>query len=167
LNENAVLYALSTLAQTCAALAAFVGAVGLFRLQSLREGQQRAEDTLRDAIATDITRAKAHSIPRAEVIQRAERIVTNQVTGVGAGVPETVEQAVAAWTRFGQPIRRVSATFIVFEAWNLAVILVSLGSFAHVRALIFRSWTMPAAWIIAIVTAVISGVSVFVWLERE
>ena len=33
--QTTILYALSTLAQTCAALAAFVGAVGLYRLQSL------------------------------------------------------------------------------------------------------------------------------------
>jgi len=30
MNESAVLYALSTIAQTCAALAAFVGTMGIF-----------------------------------------------------------------------------------------------------------------------------------------
>jgi hypothetical protein len=49
-NENAVLYALSTLAQTCAALAAFVGAIGLFLLQSLREQQRVAERALRGSL---------------------------------------------------------------------------------------------------------------------
>ena len=38
-ERDAVLYELSTLAQTCAALAAFVGAVGIFRLQALRDGR--------------------------------------------------------------------------------------------------------------------------------
>jgi hypothetical protein len=38
-EKTILLYALSTLAQTCAALAAFVGAVGLYRLQSLRGRQ--------------------------------------------------------------------------------------------------------------------------------
>jgi len=33
--ETIILYVLSTFAQTCAALAAFVGAVGLFRLETL------------------------------------------------------------------------------------------------------------------------------------
>ena len=40
MTEPTLLYVLSTLAQTCAALAAFVGAVGIFRLQTLRD--QRA-----------------------------------------------------------------------------------------------------------------------------
>src|SRR5439155_2726035 len=52
-NENAVLYALSTLAQTCAALAAFVGAVGLFRLQLLRADQNTAERNLRGLAARE------------------------------------------------------------------------------------------------------------------
>jgi hypothetical protein len=43
MSETTLLYTLSTLAQTCAALAAFVGAVGLFRLQILRE-QRKEED---------------------------------------------------------------------------------------------------------------------------
>lgn len=45
--ETTALYALSTLAQTCAALAAFVGAVGLYRLGQLAEQQKRAENELR------------------------------------------------------------------------------------------------------------------------
>src|SRR5436309_9523451 len=45
--ETTVLYALSTLAQTCAALAAFVGAVGVFRLQVLATRRRQLEDDLR------------------------------------------------------------------------------------------------------------------------
>jgi len=165
-NENTVLYALSTVAQTCAALAAFVGAVGLFRLQSLRDGQQGAEAILRDAVATDITTTKAHSIPRAEVIQRAERILTNQVAGVGPGVPETVGQALTAWMRFDEPIRQVSRALIIFETWNLAAILVSIGGFAHVHALTCAAWTSVALWLIALGTVIVSGGAVYVWLRR-
>jgi len=45
MSETTLLYLLSTLAQTCAALAAFVGAIGLYRLQSLRD---RRRDLLRE-----------------------------------------------------------------------------------------------------------------------
>src|SRR5206468_8623509 len=47
MERDALLYALSTLAQTCAALAAFVGAVGLFRLQLLRDARNEADFALR------------------------------------------------------------------------------------------------------------------------
>jgi len=49
-QETTLLYILTTLAQTCAALAAFVGAVGLFRLQTLRDQHARAERDLRGLI---------------------------------------------------------------------------------------------------------------------
>ena len=51
MTETTLLYALSTLAQTCAALAAFVGAVGLFRLQLVREALSSAQRNLRATAA--------------------------------------------------------------------------------------------------------------------
>ena len=36
MERTDLLYALSTLAQTCAALAAFIGAIGLYQIQALR-----------------------------------------------------------------------------------------------------------------------------------
>jgi len=64
--ETTLLYILSTLAQTCAALAAFVGAVGLYRLQSLRN-QRR--DVYRD-IANTIGR----QLPSDRLIAEARAI---------------------------------------------------------------------------------------------
>jgi hypothetical protein len=46
-DPTTVLYALSTVAQTCAALAALVGAIGLFRLQILREQRKQEDQTRR------------------------------------------------------------------------------------------------------------------------
>jgi len=54
-TETTVLYTLSTLAQTCAALAAFVGAVGLFRLQSFRDQHRDAERELNRKIPGEPT----------------------------------------------------------------------------------------------------------------
>jgi len=49
MERDAILYALSTFAQTCAALAALIGAIGLYRLQFLRD---RRRSLLRDIAAT-------------------------------------------------------------------------------------------------------------------
>jgi hypothetical protein len=46
-DPTTVLYVLTTLAQSCGALAAFVGAVGVFRLQMLREQRKGVERELR------------------------------------------------------------------------------------------------------------------------
>ena len=73
-----------------------------------------------------------------------------------------IENSLAAWRTFGPRLRDSSKVFAFFEAWNLLVILVSLGGFAHVPTLVCWSWTTWVVWVIAIVTVIISGVSVFI-----
>ena len=165
-NENAVLYALSTLAQTCAALAAFVGAVGLFRLQALREGRRSAEQTLR-SLLVDISfgASQAYALPLTEILAAAKWVGEN-AEKVGRDRAAKVIEAHTAWNGFGPGVHRSSVALSVFETWNLLVILASLGGFAHVPALVCQSWTTWAVWLIALVTVVVSGVAVFVWLER-
>jgi len=66
--QTIILYALSTLAQTCAALAAFVGAVGLFRLQSLRDQRRDARRELQ-VLAGRLTGRETDRIPMGEVLE--------------------------------------------------------------------------------------------------
>ena len=75
MNENAVLYALSTLAQTCAALAAFVGAIGLFLLQLLRERRQATEVALRASLVDvyDNHDVVMYVHSTAEVVEQAQK----------------------------------------------------------------------------------------------
>lgn len=168
MSDQTVLYALSTLAQTCAALAAFVGAIGLFRLQALRERQRASEQSLRasliDAYAGSNDVMFTLSID--EIVAQAERLPTDPSRQLGAARNRHVAETLAAWQRFGPTIRRVSIALAAFEAWNLFVILISLGGFAHVPALTGAVWVPWLLWFIAIGTAVVSGVSVFIWLER-
>jgi hypothetical protein len=51
----------------------------------------------------------------------------------------------------------------VFEGWNLFVILISLGGFAHVEVLTCAAWVSWVLWLIAVGTVAVSGASVFVW----
>ena len=67
-----MLYALSTLAQTCAALAAFVGAVGIFRLQVLRDRYAALEREVR-GWALEATRHDYWLMPMKEVLERIEK----------------------------------------------------------------------------------------------
>src|SRR5207244_1941440 len=69
--DTTLLYILSTLAQTCAALAAFVGAVGLFRLQVLLGRHRAAERDVRGW--TQLATGHDYSqIPMEEVLKRIE-----------------------------------------------------------------------------------------------
>ncbi len=136
-----LLYILSTLAQTCAALAAFVGAVGLYKLQSLRGEHARNEHTIRGALGGSV--------------------LTLTIT------PEPVKvrlrDALAEWDEFPNRQQRATTALIIFEAWNLLVIVASLVGFNCIREWAGAPWLSWALWFVAVVTAVITVGSVWVW----
>jgi hypothetical protein len=148
MSETAVLYALSTLAQTCAALAALVGAVGLYRLQALRgeRGDVYYE------IYTMLGRpTKTPDAAIAEARRRA---------------PDAVMQdALRRFDELPAIIRRSGRWLCVFEAWNLLVILSSLVGFAYIPFLTGQWWSSLALWIAALGTVGLTGYGVFAWFE--
>ena len=155
-----LLYALSTLAQTCAALAALVGAVGIFRLQILRAGQTTAERNLRglagqaNLLSGDI----APLLPIKEIIMLVANV--NPMQG-----PDTVaaQEALAPFRTFPSTIRRSRKGLIVFEVWNLIVIGASLVGFNYVPLLVSSPWTFWALWAAAVGTVLVTAYSVFAW----
>jgi hypothetical protein len=148
--ETTILYALSTLAQTCAALAAFVGAVGLYRLQALRDRRRNLISAMSDNMGH-------RAAPDEDVIAEARRHSPDR-------------PALADLIRRVEPIPGLVAdsrrSLIVFEAWNLLVILVSLVGFNHVAALAACPWTLRALWPVALGTVGVTGYCVFVWTRE-
>jgi hypothetical protein len=124
--ETTVLYALSTLAQTCAALTAFVGAVGLYRLQSLRD---RHRDLLHHILDSLGHRPAQEVDVLASARKQAPRFpfLVPLVQEIDA-IPRGLERG--RWS------------LMVFEAWNLAVIGASLVGFNHVPTLAASPWTL-------------------------
>jgi hypothetical protein len=168
--QTTVLYALSTLAQTCAALAAFVGAVGVFRLQLMREVQRTAERDLRGLVGGAHLLQEAHFRHMDEIIQSVE-------TARGHAVPEgythpfweatqAAGRALDDWRALAPHLIRSRRWLVIFETWNLLVIGAALVGFNHVPALAACPWTLPAVWPIAMVTVVITFWSVFVWTKE-
>lgn len=148
MSENAVLYALTTLAQTCAALAALVGAVGLYRLQALRGRQFDVYDEIH-------TLTGRRGTPPADVIATARTRVDEPAT----------QDALRRFDALPPIIRRSGRWLCVFEAWNLLVILSSLVGFAYVPFLVGQWWGSLALWIAALGTVGVTGYGVFAWLE--
>jgi hypothetical protein len=148
--ETTILYALSTLAQTCAALAAFVGAVGLYRLQSLRD---RRRDLLRD-----IEGNLGHLPTTEEVLldearrQAPDRRLLTPLLQEAEQMPHRLRQS-----------RR---SLVAFEGWNLLVIFAALVGFNHVTALAACRWTLWALWPVALGTVAVTGYCVFVWTRE-
>ena len=157
MSDQAVLYALSTLAQTCAALAAFVGAVGLFRLQILRDQQHDAEFEYRARVRA-ATGHETHAVPIGRVFE-LERAIPE----VNVETREHVAGGRNQWAGAEPHMRRTIYTLVGFETWILFVILISLGGLPHVPALACWPGSRLALWSIAIITVVVTGGALFAW----
>ncbi len=149
MNESAVLYALSTLAQSCAALAAFVGAVGLYRLQLLAS---RHRDLYSDIHATQ-------GAPSALTRQQ----VRNQAKTSGSRLADELLREFDALVPRLQSGR---CALIVFEGWNLLVIGLSLVGFNYIPLLVSSPWTFWALWVAALGTVAVTAYCVFVWTQQ-
>jgi hypothetical protein len=159
-TENAVLYALSTLAQTCAALAALVGALGAYRIQSLRANKATAERDLRGlaAQANLIGGDVAPIAPIEVVADTVARAIPNP------SLPNIAKAKEARETWNASPSIRPSINkFIAFEAWNLLLIGASLAGFNHVPWLMVWPWMFWSLWAAAVGTVAVTGYCVYAW----
>lgn len=160
MTENAVLYALSTLAQTCAALAALVGAVGLFRLQVLRANQDTNESNLRGLAsqAHIVSRDVAALLPVGEIVKNVAATDPKQ-----GGFVAAARAALDDWHAFPPTIQWSRNGLIVFEAWNLLLIGVSLVGFNYVPLLMSWPGTFWSLWAAAVGTVGVTGYCVYAW----
>jgi Flp pilus assembly protein TadB len=163
--QTTVLYVLTTLAQSCAALAAFVGAVGVFRIQMLREQRQRAEIDLRDVAQklVNVIFMDMHRSPTAAVLQRIDEERRKQPTH-----PSVIEamDARRRWETFRPQLHSTRSSLLALEGWNLAVIAAALICFNCVSALSRAPWLSGAALVVvAVITALVPLGCVWVWTQ--
>jgi hypothetical protein len=161
--QTTVLYALSTLAQTCAALAAFVGAIGLYHLQVLREQHQEVERDLRGVAAHPAVLGPevAARLPFDEIFEN----VLQASTGTG-GINRLARDTLVRWQADRPLLQRSQRALVVFEAWNLLVIGVALVGFNYVPALASSPTMFWAIWAAAVGTVVVTGYCMFAWTGR-
>ncbi len=160
-------YALSTLAQTCAALAAFVGAVGLYKLQSLRDERARNEQTIRGLLGTGVFGTLDVAVTPLDEIIRVAREQVSSPTLLMPVIAGQLRSAVAVWDAFPNRHRRATMTLFIFEAWNLLLIAVSLIGFNYVKSWASSSWwTFWGVWVTALGTVAVRGYSVYAWTRE-
>lgn len=169
--ETTVLYALSTLAQTCAALAAFVGAVGVFRLQLVREAQRTAERDLRGlAGAAGLFGPDVHFRPMDEITQSVETARGNPVpqsfTHPYWQATQAAGRALDAWRAFAPRLIRSRRWLVIFETWNLLLIGAALVGFNYVECVTTWAGAFWALWAVALGTVAVTGWCVFAWTRE-
>lgn len=138
-QQTNVLYVLTTLAQSCAALAAFVGAVGVFRIQMLREQRQGAEKVLRGRThEASIFRDAAFWVPIDDIAKRLDTVRadlnlkdtdTSNESNPSLGALFAAFKALDVWRVSEVPFKRTRGALLLLEGWNLAVITVALVGF--------------------------------------
>ena len=157
-----LLYALSTLAQTCAALAAFVGAVGIYKLQLQGNEHVRNEQTIRGLLFHILDRP-AQVMPLDEILQIARNQVANPNPALPASAPDILSRALAERDDFPRRHWQVTMALFTFEGWNLLVIGASLVGFNYIPLLVASPYTFWSLWVVALGTVVVTGYSVFAW----
>src|SRR5262245_52003438 len=101
MDATTVLYALSTMAQTCAALAALVGALGLFRLQSIRTRQQVVLGEIRQLlIGIEGSVEWALSTPTDQVLVSARGMVNSPQSEKDRARAPRMTEHLTEWGRF-------------------------------------------------------------------
>jgi hypothetical protein len=160
MGETTVLYALTTLAQSCAALAAFVGALGVFRIQMLRDQKRDAERNFHLHATRLIGQTSAMS--RDAILERI-----NQVRDANPTRPNPAlvlaDEARERWDAFSPRLLQARRALIRLELWTLAVIGASMIGFNFIPWLKDARW-MPYALLLAvIVTVVVTLWSDVVW----
>ena len=158
--ETTVLYTLSTLAQTCAALAAFVGAVGIFHLQLLREERREAEQEMR-RMATRVTSIDMQLTPTKDVRERLDQAARKR----GAKDVHVVAARLAhdTWAAYVPRMESSRRALAIFEGWNLLVVGVALVGFNYVPSLSASSSTFWGIWAAGVGTVAVTGYCVIAW----
>lgn len=141
---NTVLYALSTISQTCAALAALVGALALYRLQAMREAHSSTYAALKAIAMPQMGRGDATV---AEVLRFGRANLNAEHSSLSPSVIEILRGEMAEWDRFDSRYANAVRILIQFEAWNLLAILAALLGFAS------ASW-LASHWLVFVIALV-------------
>ena len=168
MDPTALYYALSTIAQCAAALAALIGFLGLWRLDRLRDEERRAED---EVIGTVLRLVNRHQdeiqrFGRAFFLQKARDLVTEPRPATEPGWeihhPPTGEQIIKSTLR---PIlrrydahlgaqQRLMCTLSRFLRRTLVILALAIIALAVARALSAWVLTRWMLWVLIILASV-------------
>ena len=161
MGETTVLYALTTLAQSCAALAAFVGALGVFRIQMLRDQKRDAERGFY-LLARHVI-GDTSAMLRADVLERIDRVRANNPCRPNVLL---ADEARERWDAFGPRLLQARRALIRLEVWTLIVIGASMIGFNFIPWLKVTRWMPYALLVTVIVTVAVTLWSVIVWTGK-
>ncbi len=151
-DSNTLNYALSTIAQCAAALAALIGFFGLWRLDRLRDEAQQVEALLAELVASVATEKPQEAdrptvraiLSRTFVFGRAREIVNDRQPGRSTHemlLCFPIGAALDRWDLLYTEQGRLRRPLIVVLAVALLILILSITSFVFISALLTWPWT--------------------------
>lgn len=153
MSTETLRYALSTLAQTCATLVALIGALGLYRLQSLSGKVHDTHRNLRGYLASvgkfEWKPEVLSLLPDRRVREISRNAIAHPENPQQEKIQEALSEELEQRQALGRDTRRTQRLLIFFGGWNLIVILFSLVGFDFVADLSGCWFTSLALWLSA------------------
>ena len=147
MDKDTLLYALSTLAQTDAALIAFLGAIGVYRLQFFNTRSRQVEEYLRGLASQSMySTSKAASLTIIQLWTWANWITSAKSEDLSTDSERNVQSAVAlefgAWAALEKHSTRLTKIIIIFVSYHLCTIAASLLGFLFMDlAVVYQGWS--------------------------
>ncbi len=161
MSESALYYALSTIAQCGAALAALIGFFGLWRLDRLRDQQAALERYLRRLLVDrGFSEPDTMALPIARIIQATRSVADG--TWSHPGAPEVrakCQRIVPQWGDLQGQQRRLMVVLISFLLGTLVLLAAAIVGIACVKQLENLTWPL---WLVYVASVWLAGAPVYV-----
>jgi hypothetical protein len=160
MDPTALYYALSTIAQCAAALAALIGFLGLWRLQQLREERDHLGQALRTGLITaNVLQAWTFTIEA--VVSNARRIGERPYGEAEQQAKPQLDSLVTRWDALPDREQRLMGELSRFLILTLAIVVVAIVLVVFADVLSARAWTWWAVKVVVVLAGLGLGVGPF------
>ncbi len=137
LEPDSVKWVLSTLAQTSAALVAFVGALGIFRLSQLQAKRSALDQEMRRFLvqAAQVTQARRDLVSNAHAQELLRKLANEE--GPCCSMSKEI---IASVEKTGRDEKRTRRFLLAFGVFNLFLVFVSIAGMSMVSWLADQRW---------------------------
>ena len=146
MTDTALYYALSTIAQCAAALAALIGFLGLWRLDRMRERHDQVEQNLRLLLVghLGITDLTFNSVPMDAIMQKVEQFIAQHRDDQLKSLAGRMDAARTRRTAISAEQERLMCVLKRFLRRTLVILALAIGLIVFAKAV--SDWAVTA-WI--------------------
>jgi hypothetical protein len=163
-EPTALYYALSTIAQCAAALAALIGFFGLWRLDRLRDKKTQVFEAMIDIISVDSVRMSTlRRQDECAIVEHLRQIITAPQIGFDVSFKPKLEPIYARWDVLANTQQQLMDVLVNFLLGTLVVLALAIGLIPFAEAL--STWVWPMRGLILVFGLWLGGAPAYVVLQ--